>query len=203
MANALLTSAIAKQFAILLFMTALGFPQGQPKIVEWSKSPASSETRTAADMRSLDQIDGVEIEDIAVEGKPISIGKNFDAGDDWIRTITFRAKNISGQQLKMVQLTVVLPEMSTGGPDIVFCYGCAKTEREKGIAPGEEIELKILPGDKYYAWVRDKITAQGDISRISKAQIRDMYVILPDGTKLFSDCVKTADPKNACPKDAP
>lgn len=203
MAKSFLTVAIAKSVVILIIMSTPCFSQDHSKRVEWSKSPASSKTRTAADIRPFDQLDDLEIENIAVEGKPIVIGKGFTAGDDWIQTITFRVKNISEQQLKAIQITVVLPEMLTGGPDIVFCYGCAKTEREKGIAPGEEVELKILGGN-YYGWVRDKIiTTQGDLSRISNAQIREMYAILPDGTKWLSGCVKTADSKNACPHGAP
>jgi hypothetical protein len=191
-----------KPLAVILFMAMLSFSQVQPKMVVWSKSPASSKTGTAADIRPADEIDALQIEDVAAEGKSITIGQGFVAGEDWIQTITFRVKNISTQQFMAIQITVVLPEMSIGGPDIVFCYGCAKAEREKGVAPDEEVELKIIGGDKYYGWVKDKIAAQGNLSRISKAQIRDMFVTLPDGTKLLSGCVKTADPKNACPHGA-
>lgn len=194
---------MTKSLAIILFTAMLGFPQSQTKMVEWSKSPMSSKTSTAGDLRPLDQIDGLEIEDVAVEGKSITIGQGFAANDDWIQTITFRVKNVSGRQFKAVQITLILPEMSTGGPNIVFCYGCGEPEREKGIAPGEEVELKILSGDSYYRWVKSKIIAQGDLSRISKAQIHDVIVTLPDETNWLSGCVKTADAKNACPRAAP
>lgn len=203
MVKNLLTFTFLRPLAIILFMATLALPQSQLKIIEWSKSPADSKLRTTRDIRPSDQIDELEIEDISVEGKPITIGQGFIAGDDWIQTITFRVKNISRQQLKLIQITAVLPEMSTGGPHIVFCYGCAKAEGEKGIAPGEEVELKIISGDKYYQWVKDKIKAQGDISGISKAQIRDMLVVLPDETKWLSGCIKTANPKNSCPHNAP
>lgn len=202
MIKTLLTSAIAKPLVIVLLLTTPGFPQGQPKMIEWSKSPKDSKTRTAADMRPLDQINDVEIKDVLIEGKSITMGQSFVAEDDWIQSITFRVKNISEQQLKAVQITLVLPEMSSGSPDIVFCYGCLKTEREKGIAPGEEVELK-MPGGSFYGWVREKITTQGDISKISKAQISHVYVTLPDGMKLYSGCLKTADTKNACPHRKP
>jgi hypothetical protein len=202
MVSILFTPALAKPLAILLFIAALGFAQDQSKMVGWSKAPAGSKRSTSAYIRPSDQIDGVEIEDIIVEGKPVKVGQSFVAGDDWIQTLTFRVKNVSEQQFNAVQITVILPEMSTGGPEIVFCYGCFKSGREKGIVPGEEVELK-MPGGKYYAWVRDKITAQGYISRIGKAHIRDIFVTLPDGTKLLSGCVKTRDPKNACPRTAP
>jgi hypothetical protein len=202
MLDSLHISVIAKHLTVILCMTALGFPQAQPKMIEWSKSPMNSRTRRADNIRPLDQIDGLEIEDVAVEGKSVAIGQGFTAGDDWIQTIAFRVKNISGRQLSVVQITLVAPEMNNDGPQIVFCYGCAKPEREKGVMPGEEVELKILGGN-YYGWVKDKIAEQGNISRISKAQILAMFVTLPDGTKWVSGCVKTADPKNACPHGSP
>jgi hypothetical protein len=203
MGNSPPISGLAKPIAALLLIAWLGFPQEQQlKMIEWSKSPVSSKTRTADDLLPSDQIEGLEIENISVEGRPVAIAQGFVAGDDWLQTIVFRVKNISGQQLKAMQITVVLPEMKHGGPDIVFCYGCDKAEREKGILPGEEVDLKILGGG-YYAWVKDKLAAEGSVSRISRAEFRDMTVTLPVGAKWISGCVKTADPKNACPHGAP
>jgi hypothetical protein len=203
MGHSLPISQLVKSIATLLLITVSGFPQDrQLKVIEWSKSPINSKTRTAANLLSSDQIEGLEIEDISVEGRPVAIGQGFAAGDDWLETITFRVKNISGQRLKAVQMMIVLPEISHDGPDIVYCYGCLKAEREKGIAPGEEVELKI-PGGSYYRWVKDKVLAQGSMSGISVAQIRHMIVTLPDGAKWISGCVKTGAPENACPHAAP
>jgi hypothetical protein len=98
--------------------------------------------------------------------------------------------------------TLVLPEMSFHSPDVVFCYGCEAAEKEKGVMPGEVVELKILGGD-FYDWIKSRIAENGSESRISKAEIRNMYVTLPTGPILFSGCVKTANPRNACPRSAP
>lgn len=199
--NNLFPSVIVRPVAVLLLAAASIFPQGRQKVIEWAKSPVGSEVRTPPNILPLDRIDGLELEAVAAVGKRVTIGRGFVADDDWLRTITFRVKNISGRQLKAVQLTLILPEIGiVGGPDIVFCYGCAEAEREKGIAPGEKFELKILSGDSYYEWVKGKIKARGDLSRISKAQIREVVVTLPGDLHWLSGCVKTASAKNSCPR---
>lgn len=68
--------------------------------------------------------------------------------------------------------------------------------------PGEVVELKMLGGG-FYDWVRGRIEEKGEVSRINKAEIRNMYVTLPSGPIWFSGCVKTTDPKNACHHRAP
>lgn len=106
-------------------------------------------------------------------------------------------KNVSDQRLLAIQITLILPEMDHSSPDIVYCYGCAAAEKAKGVSPGEVVELKMLGGG-FYDWVKTRAADKGGISQISKAQIRDMFVTLPDGTRWLSGCVRTADPKNAC-----
>ena len=82
----------------------------------------------------------VEIEEIAVDGKSIIVGEPFAAADDWLKSLTVRVRNISGQRLVRVQITLVLPEMNAQSPDIVFCYGCAAAEKEKGLMPGSDAQ---------------------------------------------------------------
>ncbi len=153
----------------------------------------------AANLQLFRQIDAAEIEDIAVDGKSITVGQPFAAGDDWLKTFTVRVRDISGQRLVSAQVTLVLPEMGVGSPDIVFCYGCAAVEKEKGFMPGEVVELK-MPGGGFYDWVRSRIAGKGSVSRITKTEIHHMYVTPPTGPKWFSGCVKTTNPGNACPR---
>lgn len=197
------SSAIVNLLVSLVFAGTPVFSQNQNKVVEWSKSPIGSNNETvAASLQLFRQIDSVEIEDIAVEGKSIIVGKPFAAADDWLKSLTFRVRNNSEQRLLRVQITLILPEMNAQSPDIVFCYGCAVAEREAGLMPGEVVELKMLGGD-FYDWVRSRIVEKGSISRINKAEIRNMYVTLPAGPTWFSGCVKTANPRNACLRSAP
>ena len=134
-----------------------------------------------------------------VNGKSITLGEPFAAADDWLKTFTVRVRNISGERLVSAQVTLVLPEMGLGSPDIVFCYGCAAAEKEKGFMPGEVVELKMLGGG-FYDWVRSRIAEKGSVSRINKAEIQHMYVTPTNGPTWFSGCVKTTNPRNACPR---
>ncbi len=43
------------------------------------------------------EIEAVELEDILVGGKSVKIGEYYVAERNWIRDITFRVKNISGE----------------------------------------------------------------------------------------------------------
>jgi hypothetical protein len=125
------SSAIVNLLVSLVFTGTPVFSQHQNKVVEWSKSPIGSNNETvAASLLLFRQIDGVEIEDIAVEGKSIIVGKPFAATDDWLKSFTVRVRNKSDQRLVTVQITLILPEMNAQSPDIVFCYGCAVAEKE-------------------------------------------------------------------------
>ncbi|MEK6283662.1 MAG: hypothetical protein AABN95_25185 [Acidobacteriota bacterium] len=173
--NRLFFLAVVNLLASVVFPVTPAFSQNHDNVIEWSKSPiGSNNERVAASLQLVRQIDGVEIEDIAVEGKSITVGKPFAAADDWLKTITFRVRNISGRRLVSVQITVVLPEMNNRSPDVVFCYGCALAEKER-LMPGEVVELKMLGGE-FYDWVRSRIAEQGSAFRISKAEIHHMYV---------------------------
>ena len=194
--------AIATTLVVSIFAVLPVFSQTQTKTVEWAKDPLSSHhVKTVPNIRALDQIDGIEIEAVLFDGKPITIGQPFAAYDDWLRDISFRVKNVSSQKMLRIQLDIVPPELQKG-VQVVYCYGCAPTEKEKGVIPGEEVELKMLGGN-FYGWVRDRIVETGSISRITRAQIREMIVSLPDDLRWTSGCVKTADPKNACPSPSP
>jgi hypothetical protein len=191
--------AVAGLLALLVIAVAPVVCQSQNKVIAWSKSPIGSNNEVAApNLKMLSSIDVVEIEEILVDGKQIIIGEAFMADDDWLKSITVRVKNVSDQRVISVQLTVVLPELGPGSPDIVLCFGCAAAEKEKGLSPGEIAELK-MPGGGFYEWVKGRITEGGSLSRISKVELHHMYVTPLTGPMWFSGCVKTANPKNACP----
>jgi hypothetical protein len=145
----------------------------------------------------LAQFDSFEIEEILVEGKPITIGQPFNATDDWLNDITIRIKNISQQKVAAIQMTLVLPEIKFG-PDIPVHYPW--TGEQHGFGPGDEVELKTIHSDKFYDWVKTSISEKAPLSTITTAQIRDTLAVLSDGSSWLSECVKTANPLNACPR---
>lgn len=196
-----LLTSLGKLLLLVLLVSSTVFSQTQTKMVEWAKDPISTSNAKSSKLLLQDRIDGVEIEDIFVAGNSVTIGQPFAAGDDWVETLSACVKNVSREKISAIQITFSFPELGNASPDFVICYGCAGSERQKGVQPGEEVELKC-PGGGMYEWVKQKVAEKG-ISRIVRIQIREMYVTLPDGTKWFSGCIKTADPKNACPSNPP
>jgi hypothetical protein len=196
--NCLSLSAILTLLLGFLFAVTPVFSQNQNKVLEWSRRPVGSNNESASALLQLSrQIDAVEIEDILVDGKSITIGEPFAADIDWIKEITLRVKNVSGEQLMGIQITVTLPEMKKS-PQIAYIFGCAHDKNQKCLMPGDEVELK-LPAPRFYDWVKDTVATERNISTISKATIREMIVTLPNGRQWLSGCIKTSDPKNACP----
>jgi hypothetical protein len=201
--NGIFTSGIARLLVFFPFAVLPVFSQTQTRTIEWPQaSPYNTKSASAPGAHTTDRTDEIEIAGIVVEGRPINIGEPFPASDDWLKNIGFRVKNVSGKQLTRIQIQLVLPEMSEGSPQIPFCYGCDPIEKQKGVTPGEEVELTIPVGG-VYPWVKSRITEKGSLSRISKAQILVVFVGLADGTVWSSRCAKTADQKNACPSPSP
>ena len=180
--------------AFVLLATTSVVPQSKNRVLQWGELPfSSSNTIGAPGTQVLAQIEALEIKDISVAGKSISIGQPFAAGDDWLMSLTLRVKNISDQSFSSIQINLILPEIMPGGPLVPLCHGCR--DPGKGIKPGDEFEMKVL----FQEWVTDQIKSKTTLSSITKAQIQDISVKHPGGTKLLSGCLRTADQKSACP----
>jgi hypothetical protein len=193
-------SAYSTVVLLSLVLCAASFSPSQThnKLLEWTLKPmGSNNERWAAPTQLFPLLDRVEIEDVAVEGNSITIGQPFEADDDWLKSLSIHVRNVADQQFVAIQVTLILPEMDHASPDVVYCYGCEASEKAKGVSPGEVVEVKMLGGG-FYDWVKSRAVEKG-ISKITKAQIREMYVTLPDGSVWVSGCVKTKDAKSACP----
>jgi hypothetical protein len=188
-----------KIFSLLLLVCAASFSQTPTKVIEWQAKPVGHNNERWADgTQTFKVLNSVEIEQFTV-GTPVTIGEKFAADDDWLKDLVIRVRNTSGQPLASIQITLVLPQMGSGSPDVVYCYGCAPDEKAKGIAAGESVDLK-MPGGGFYDFVKMRAAEQGGISQINKAQVRIMFVTLPDKRLWASGCIKTTDAKNACPQ---
>lgn len=177
---------------------APAYSQNQ-KSIEWPKdSMNNSRGRSGSpDLRLVDRIEQIEVEAVHVEGQSITIGEPFTASDEWLRNAAFRVKNVSGQELKFVQITLVLPEITEGSPQLPFvCNECRVDGKQIPVTPGAEIELRIPP--TIYEWAKGIIAQKSNLANITRAKILDVLVKTPDDLKWSSDCVKTMDEKSAC-----
>jgi hypothetical protein len=193
-------STMSKLLMVILFASLPAFAQRQSKLIEWPKvSVYNSKTRTTTDNHIVDRIDEIEIQAILVEGQTIIIGERFSATDDWLKNISFRVKNVSGKQIKQIQITLVLPEIFRS-PQIQYVF---RSEKPSFIESGTEVQL-TMPGGGLYPWVKSRIEEeQSTLARVNRAQILVSYVTMADETLLSSDCVKTSDLRNACPYRTP
>jgi hypothetical protein len=186
--------------AVVLLPVTSVFSQGKNRIVQWSEIPISnSNTKGQGTTEVLAQIDALQINDIAVGGKSITIGQFFAADDEWLKSLTIRVKNVSSQSISTVQMNLLLPEIMPGGPLVTLCYGCGDVGKGQEILPGEEVELRLV----FYSWLVDQINSKSNLSSITRAEIHDIIVTQGEGRKWLSGCVKTVSPKNACPAATP
>jgi hypothetical protein len=187
-----------------LFITLLSAPSGlsqnQNRIVQWPEIITRVlNTSGSGYSQELAEIDALEIMDIAVSGKSITIGQSFAADDEWLKNLTVRVKNVSSLTISSVQMDLFLPEIMPGGPLVTLCFGCGGVAKGQTIMPGEEVELKLV----LYSWLLDQINRKSSLSMITKAEIREFVYTLPDSRKWLTRCLKTASLKNACPTTAP
>jgi hypothetical protein len=132
------------------------------------------------------------------------MGQPFDASDDWLKHITIRVKNISDQRFSFIQVDLIFPQ--TIRPPIEYeayyipvFYPFTADQRAKGFGPGEVVELTTWKDETIYNRWNAKLAERAPLSTITIAQIREVLVHLQDGSPLWSECIRTANPKNACP----
>ena len=150
----------------------------------------------------VNRLEQIEIDDIQVEGQSIILGQPFTASNEWLGNIRFRIKNISGRRLEFVQITLVLTEISEGGPQLPFiCSECRVDKKQVPIEPDAEVYLTMpLP---IYSWAKGVIAEKASLAKITKAQILTAIVKAPADISWSSDCVRTSDIRNACTPTKP
>jgi hypothetical protein len=189
-------SLVPAVLACVFFATVSVFSQSKNRTLQWAEIPLSNRNMAGAPgTEVLAQVEVLEVKEISVAGKSITIGEPFAADDNWLTNLTFRLKNISNQTFSSIQIDLILPEIMPGGPLVSLCYGCGGVGMGRSMMPGDEVEMKVV----FQQWVTDQIKSKSNPSAITKAQIQHVSVKQPDGKKLFGGCIRTADQKNACP----
>jgi len=180
---------------LTLIVFAVSPAQEQRKVVEWANH-RDINTGVITEPWSK-QIDALELEEILIGGRVVTIGDPVPAGIEWINDLTFRVKNISAEDITFVQITVTLPETSRS-PQIPFLAPCGHRENQTCLRPGEQVDLKI-PKGKLYDWVKEQVSKEKQVSTISRAAIDAVFVTMSNGSELMAGCLKTTDSRNTCP----
>ena len=100
----------------------------------------------------------VEVVSVRVNGEAVEPGQRFAAGDDWLRGLTFRVKNVSDKPLMFVGLNLRFPTAADKSKSTQLSgplgYGCwpgfpcrpdAKGVHNE-IAPGEARDIELTAG---------------------------------------------------------
>jgi hypothetical protein len=115
------TTNAGRILLLVLFSVISVFSQTQTRSIEWANDPLTRSGKSKPHLLVEDQLHGVEIEDIAVAGKFVTIGQPFAAGDEWIKTLTARVKNVSSERLVAIQITFGFPDAGVDSPEFVIC----------------------------------------------------------------------------------
>lgn len=129
---------IFRALVLLLAIPLCAFAQqeGQPRerVLDWYQGNQASETKV------------LEILEIRVEGKPVSMGKPFSAGKDWFKTLIFRVRNISDKPVKVAVISFNVPELDGDGGRRIYDIPYA-IQRVGTSSSGTDIWDYVGPGD--------------------------------------------------------
>jgi hypothetical protein len=201
--NSVLVSII-RSTVIAVIVCLLGHAVvAQSRSIVWPKEPGRfirPASLPGGQADAVAQFDTLEIEEILVEGKPIIIGQPFDASNDWLKHITIRLKNISEQRFSFIQVDLIFPQIRDKEAHYIpIFYPFTAEQRARGFGPGELVELTTWKDENIFNWHLARIAEQAPLSTITIAQIHSVLLHLEDGSSLWSECIRAANPQNACP----
>src|SRR5262252_9266273 len=142
---------VALLFAALFMLGATpALGQSEARVIQWSDHPqGSNNERSRPPLQLFKQLEEIELEEIQVEGRPVTIGTPVDATVDWLRNTSFRIKNVSPQPVAFVQITLTLPQLKT--PIQIPYVACSPNQNNPCVQPGGEVVL-TMPGGGLYDW---------------------------------------------------
>src|SRR5439155_3358755 len=138
---ALITQRVLVVVIISLSLPSLGSGQERDRLVDWQPVVLGSDAKA------------LEIVNITVNGKTVTTGHAFTAGEDWLDTLSFRVRNISGKTISVFAFGVAFPEIDLGGRSAMLSipYNADSYRRESSerspLLPDSEVDLK-LPKDQ-------------------------------------------------------
>jgi len=182
--------------------------QPKERLVEWPTDPIGRVTVATRGIKVSTVAEALEIVDITVAGRSITVGHPFPAADDWLRSLKFRMRNISGQPIRGARISFDLPETSIENRSLGFSLEYVNglstgipADEQKGIMPDEEFEFQF--DDAQYERHRKFVSERTTLASFSKVRITWTAVRFEDGSSWVSGCLRSVKPKNACTPRSP
>jgi hypothetical protein len=175
-----------------LLLTAIYVPaQENKRLLDWLEPSAPDNIQLVSEGLAKSfvpsEIRALEVVEVKVAGKPISIGHDFFADDNWIGSLSFRLRNISQKPILSIRLTLNLPETKKEESSLGFSLEYGKelspgkrAEASHSILPGQEVELKFTEA-RYQGYV-DYITKTSLLTSFKKVIIGNVLVYFDDET---------------------
>ena len=188
---------------LMLLVTPLTMAQTQTRLISWQPHTYGRITKAGEGVRLSSVAEAIEIVGFAVGGLPVTLGEPFAAGDEWLKSLRVRVRNISGQTISRTQMTFVLPESRTSEGAVIgltLRYGGPQSNNLQPIQPGDEFELSLAEAD--YEKLREQIAERREPEIINRLFITVTSVGFADGTRWGSGCIRATNPKNSCPTPA-
>lgn len=150
------------------------------KIIRWAsfRAPSASAFET------------LEIVDVKAGDKTVTIGQVFSAGDDWLKSLTFRVKNISSKPIIDLTIGITFPETEenyrgTGtnisSPEI---KNNLLSNAPKILMPGEEIDVMFTDAG-YRRFMGSLVKSKPNINLTKLDITQTLTVKYDDGTSCF------------------
>lgn len=197
----LFVSAFA--LALVVFSGVLAAAQSNNRTLMWPATPIGRLTSARNGIKLSAVNEAVQIADITVAGHSVIPGESFNADDDWLRTLTFRLKNVSGQSIAAVRIGFGLPETRAEDRQVGFSLAYGKMapggvvpEGQSMIRPEEEFDVKFT--DAEYRNYLEFFAKHAGSASFSKVWIGITTIQFEDGTIWSSGCLRATNPKASC-----
>src|SRR4051812_27296453 len=97
---------------LILAISALSSPvSAQERVISWpTHSNQTQMKERGGEAFAKADLEAVEIIEFKVAGMPVIPGHRFFAGDDWLKGLTVRVKNISDRPASAIRVMFAFPE---------------------------------------------------------------------------------------------
>jgi hypothetical protein len=192
---------ICRVFGIIILLPLLAYSQVQDRIIDFPARTQSSFVKGEDGKMVTSNIEALEIVEIRVGDKTVLLGQSFSAGDDWLKNLTVRVKNISGKPISSIRMHFGLPgaKYKEGTMGFSLEYGKALSTGidygvQKSIIPNEE--LVLFRNEAHYNRDRNGIAQKAGVINFSEVLIGVTTVRFEDGMVWSGWRLPTVDQSN-------
>lgn len=182
-------SYVMKKIYLLLVLIFLipsfSFGQSSERSVDiLETSHPNNSIRDSGGKAILTDERAIELVEINTEGKIIKLGETFVAGDEWLRTLTIKMKNVSGKTISRIVIKLMFPETKKGnsysGSWIEYSAvnaNTGETNEKKLIMPND---VAVLTKD-HYEEMKQRMK-ESNLSTINQVIVSAVEVNFTDGS---------------------